>query len=207
MEEEDLHSDRQWLSVRSGRKSSAGESKGRDGFGVSGPLAEAAPGTWRAGLAYAARYLGDTALAAEVVEGVAQSAAKAHRNKPIKNPDSYVLSGIVRRVKKLLAREQRIEYVGSLEELESLKAAQDATWVAELDKRILIQELIGFMDRETRDLFFKWVRGDEWEEIAGDLGISANAAQHRLRYGIEKARERVFQSTNAKTKPVPGELK
>jgi len=22
------------------------------------------------------------------------------------------------------------------------------------------------MDTETRDLFFKWVRGDEWEELA-----------------------------------------
>jgi hypothetical protein len=59
------------------------------------------------------------------------------------------------------------------------------------------------MDMETRDLFFKWVRGDEWEEIAGDLGISVNAAQHRLRYGIQKARERVFQPTNVKPKPVP----
>ena len=111
--EEDLHSDRQWLSVRSGREGNLAESKGRDGLGVPGPLAGAAPGTWRAGLAYAARYLGDTALAAEIVEGVVHSAAKAHRHKPIKNPDSYVLSGIVRRVKKLLAREQRIEYRGS----------------------------------------------------------------------------------------------
>ena len=98
-------------------------------------------------------------------------------------------------------------YRGSPKELEGLKGAWDTSWVAELDKRILVQELIGFMDMETRDLFFKWVRGDEWEEIAGDLGISANAAQHRLRYGIEKARERVFQSTNAKPKPAPAEPK
>ena len=181
--------------------------KGRDGLGVPGPLAGAAPGTWRAGLAYAARYLGDTALAAEIVEGVVHSAAKAHPHKPIKNPDSYVLSGIVRRVKRLLARERRIEYRGSLEELEGLTGAWDTSWVAELDKRILVQELVDLMDTETRDLFFKWVRGDEWEEIAGDLGISANAAQHRLRYGIEKARERVFQSTIAKPKPVPAEPK
>ena len=83
------------------------------------PLAGAAPGTWRAGLAYAARYLGDTAVAAETVEGVVHSAAKAHRHKPIKNPDSYLLAGIVRRVKKLLARERRVEYRGSLEELEA----------------------------------------------------------------------------------------
>ena len=65
------------------------------------------------------RYLGDTALAAQIVEGVVHSAAKAHRHKPIKNPDSYLLAGIVRRVKKLPAREQRIEYRASLEELEA----------------------------------------------------------------------------------------
>jgi DNA-directed RNA polymerase specialized sigma24 family protein len=158
-------------------------------------------------MAYAERYLGDTALAAEVVEGVVHSAAKAHRDKPIKNPDSYLLSGVVRRVKKLLARERRIEYRGTLEELEGLKGAWDTSWVAELDNRILVQELMGYMDGETRDLFFKWVRGDEWEEIAGDLGISVNAAQHRLRYGIDKARERVFQTTNTKSNPVPAEPK
>ena len=204
---EDLHSDRQsWRSVRRGRRGLA-EGKGGDGLRVSGPPAGAAAGTWRAGVAYAVRYLGDAAVAADVVEGVVHSAAKAHRHKPIKNPDSYVLSGIVRRVKKLLAREQRIEYRGSLEELEGLKGAWDTNWVAELDKRILVQELVGFMDSEMRDLFFKWVRGDEWKEIAGDLGISANAAQHRLRYGIEKARERVFQSTNRKPKPAPAEQK
>ena len=93
--------------------------KGRDGLGVPGPLAGTAPAAWRAGLAYAARHVGDTALAAEIVERVVNSAAKAHRHKPIKNPDSYLLSGIVRRVKKLLARERRIEYRGSLEELEA----------------------------------------------------------------------------------------
>ncbi len=70
-------------------------------------------------------YLGGKALAAEIVEGVVHSAAKVHRQKPIKNPDSYLLSGVVRRVKKLLARERRIEYVGSLEEFEGLEAAQD----------------------------------------------------------------------------------
>jgi hypothetical protein len=113
----------------------------------------------------------------------------------------------VRRVKKLLAREQRIEYRGSLEELEGLKGAWDTNWVAELDNRILVQELVGLMDRETRDLFFKRVRGDEWEELAGDLGITVNAAQHRLRYGLEKAREHVFQPTNRNSKPVPVEPK
>jgi len=98
--EEDPHSDRRWLSVRSGRKA-PGREQGPRWIRSAGALAGAAPGTWRAGLAYVARYLGDIALAAEIVEGVADSAAKAHRHKPIKNPDSYLLSGIVRRAEEV----------------------------------------------------------------------------------------------------------
>lgn len=168
-------------------------------------MSEAAQRTWRTALGYAARYLGDSALAAEIVEGVVHSSAKAHQNKPIKNPDSYLLSGVVRQVKKLLAREQRVEYVGSLEELENFPAAQDTTWVARLENQLLVEELVGFMDKEPRDIFLKWARGDEWEEIARDLSVSVNAAQHRLRYGIEKARERVFRSKSARSKPVPAD--
>ncbi len=135
------------------------------------------------------------------------SAVKAYRQKPIKNPDSYLLSGVMRRVKKLLAREPRIEYVGSPEELENFKAAQDTTWVAKLENHFLMEEFVGFMDAETRDIFFKGVREDDWKEIAGDLGVSVNTAQHRLRYGIEKARDRVFQSKSLKPKPVPAAIK
>jgi hypothetical protein len=51
--------------------------------------------------------------------------SKAYRQKPIENPDSYLASGVMWWVRRLLARERRIEQVGSLEELESFPAAQD----------------------------------------------------------------------------------
>jgi hypothetical protein len=54
--------------------------------------------------------------------------------------------------------------------------------VADLENRILLEEILGFMDDDTRRLLFRWVRDDDWEEIAADLGISINTAQHRLRY-------------------------
>ena len=169
---------------------------------VPNPLIDAAQRTWRDALAYATRHLGDTARAANVVDSVVRSAAKAHRQKPIERPQSYLLSGVRRRVKKLLAREQRIEYVGGLEELENFKAAQNTDWVADLDNRILLEEIIGFMDQDTRRLLFRWVRDDDWEDIAADLGISINTAQHRLRYGIEKARRRAFQSGTSEPKRI-----
>ena len=81
------------MALSSERAEGLAEGKGRDGVGVPGPVAGAAAGTWRAGLAYASRNLGDTALAAEIVEGVVHSAAKAHRHKPIKKPGSLSACG------------------------------------------------------------------------------------------------------------------
>ena len=75
-------------------RSKALHGKSAYGRGVSPPQAELAHRRWRAAVAYAVRYFGDVALAAEIVEGVVQSAAKAHRHKLIKNPDSYLPSGV-----------------------------------------------------------------------------------------------------------------
>src|SRR5713226_9570932 len=116
--DEDLPADAGlWIPGASDQKSGSPPGRSDDGPDVPMPLIEAAHRTWRDAVGYAARYLGDKARAAEIVDSVVQSAAKAYRQKPIKNPDSYLLSGVMRRVKKLLAREPRIEYVGSLEEL------------------------------------------------------------------------------------------
>ena len=156
---------------------------------------------------YAAQHLRDRSRATEVVEDVAHSAAKAHQHKPIENPDSYFFSGVVRRVKRVLEREQRTEYVGSTEELTTFEATWDNAGASRLDNHILAQEIIGFMDERARDLYSRWARGDEWEEIAEDLGTTADAAERRFRYALQKARERVLGSKNAKSKPLPAVAK
>jgi len=188
--------------------SSAGQRRGRTPGktteeGVPAAVVKAAQRTWRSALEYAARHLRDRSRATEVVEDVAHSAAKAHQQQPIENLDSYLFFGVVRRVKRVLEREQRIEYVGSIEELTTLEATWDSAWASRLDNHILAQEIIGFMDEPARDLFFRWARGDEWGEIAEDLGTTADAAERRFRYALQKARERVLGSRKTKSRPLP----
>jgi DNA-directed RNA polymerase specialized sigma24 family protein len=167
----------------------------------------AAQRTWCRAIEYATRHLGDQSRATEVVEDVAQSTAKAHQGKPIANPDSYFFSGVVRRVKRLLEREQRIEYVGSVVDLTTLKATWDTASPARLDNHILAHEIIGFMDEEARYVFSRWAKDDEWEEIAEDLGTTPDAAERRFRYALQKARERVLGSKKAKSKSWPAVAK
>jgi len=105
-------------------------------------------GTWRKALAYATRELGDKARAANVVGSVVRSAVKAHKQRPTKRPQSYLLSSVKQRVRRLLAWEPRFEYVGGLEELDTFKTTQNTDPVADVEKRILLEEIIGFMNHE-----------------------------------------------------------
>lgn len=194
---EDLEADAQFWVAGAGERQ-RGSPVPRDDLGRDVPdsLPEAVQRTRRKALAYATRELGDKARAANVVGSVVRSAAKAHKQKPIKRPQSYLLSSVKRRIRRLLAREPRFEYVGGFAELESFPAARNTDSVADLENKILIEEIIGFMDDETKRLLFRWVRDDDWKDIAADLGISINTAQHRLRYGIEKARRHAFNREN-----------
>jgi DNA-directed RNA polymerase specialized sigma24 family protein len=201
--EEDVGTDTPLWIADAGDRKRESPLGGNDQRNIPKPLIEAAQRTWRDAVEYAVRHLGDKARAAEVVDGVVYSAAKAYRQKPIENPESYLLSGVMRRVRRLLAREQRIEYVGSLEALETLKEARDTAWVAKLEDHLLLEEIVTLMDEPTKDIYLKWARGDSWKEIAGDIGIRVGAAKERFRHGVEKARERVFRSKSARPKPVP----
>src|ERR1043165_3188647 len=110
---EDLEADAQFWVAGAGERQ-RGSPVRRDDLGRDVPdsLSKAAQRTWRKALAYATRELGDKARAANVVGSVVRSAANAHKQKPIKKPQSYLLSSVKRRVRRLLAREPRFEYVG-----------------------------------------------------------------------------------------------
>jgi len=166
-------------------------------------LLGAARRTWHRALDYAVRHLGDSARAADLVEEVAAGAAKAQQRGQIKNPDSYLFSGVVRRVGRSLEKESRIEYVGSADELTALEATQGSNaWLSGLEGRILAGEILELVDERDRKILLRWSRGDEWEEIAEDLGTTVNGAQCRLRRALERARERALGSKDPKSKPL-----
>jgi len=154
-------------------------------------LEEAARRTREKANRYAARHLGDGLQGEEILDDVLQSAiAAASRNK-IERPEGYLFRGVVRRVWDLLAHKPRVEYVGSSPDLDAVSRSGIGSSADEVERNLLVQEVIALMDDETRLIYFRRSRGDLWNTIAADLQTSEAAAQERFRYGIEKVRARV----------------
>jgi DNA-directed RNA polymerase specialized sigma24 family protein len=154
-------------------------------------LEEAARRTRAKANRYAARHLGDGLQGEEILDDVLQSAIAAASRKRIEMPEGYLFRGVVRRVWKLLSHKPRVEYVGSSPDLDVLSGSRSRSSGHEVERNLLIKEIIALMDEDTREIHFRRARGDRWSSIAADLGISEAAAEERFRYGMEKVRVRV----------------
>ena len=52
-----------------------------------------------------------------------------------------------------------------------------------------MQEFLAAMDEESRVICHMWLRGDEWKEIASDLGCSVQHARDKLSLRHRKYQE------------------
>ena len=73
-----------------------------------------------------------------------------------------------------------------------LWALPEKDWVKELEDRVFMEEFLAAMDEESRVICHKWLRGDEWKEIAGDVGCSVQHAKDKLRNAIESTKKRLL---------------
>lgn len=147
---------------------------------------------------YAAQHLGDGLQGEEILDDVLQSAIAAASRNRIEKPEGYLFRGVVRRIWDLLSHQPAVDYAGSTPDLDALRGGKSAPSVHEIERTLLVKEIIALMDEETRELHFRRARGDPWSSIAGDLRISQAAAQERFRYGIEKVRRMVLGRGPAK---------
>lgn len=166
---------------------------------IQGELLEAAQRDWKRVLSYARRHRQDAAFAAEVFETVVHSLSSALRRHPhpdrsIKNLDNYLFWAFARRLNRLLAREPAVEYMGSFDDLQSLKGTHDADWVSRVHNELLVKELQSYMSARVRHVFFLRESGYSWGEISRKLGIKADNLWFQFRYGIGKARKRILRT-------------
>lgn len=161
-------------------------------------LEEAARRTRGKANRYAARHLGDGLQGEEILDDVLQSAIAAASRRRIEKPEGYLFRGVVRRVWDLLSHKPRVEYVGSAPDLDALGGARSGSSGHEIERNVLIKEIIALMDDETREIHFRRARGDRWSSIAAGLGISEAAAEERFQYGMEKVRARVAGPSRGK---------
>ena len=140
------------------------------------------------------------ALATEVWEGVLQSVSKTlvrgkRRSAEIADLDAYLFGVFLHRFNRALKRERRrqetIELVPSIRELEQLPGAQDSKSAQDLERSIQVKEVIESMDDWTRKVFAARLYGFRWREIAGHHGLSVQQAKLRFGNALRKIAARL----------------
>lgn len=162
-------------------------------------IVEAALKNWDRLREYAARERIDSSFAADIVESIvnSMSVGRNHSGKStVRNPESYIYARFTRRIKRLAVKERRIDYVGTLRELESYEGAQDWEWRLRLDNTIQAAEAIGYMDEQTRRTYLRRMQGFSWREIARKQGVSVNTAIKTYSRGLARVRERMLSKPN-----------
>lgn len=166
----------------------------------------AAEHNWMRVLAYARRQGQDASVAADVMERVAGALTSLKLRRPeaferILNLDVYLFCAAIWRLNKLVAREPFLEYVGSLDDLNSLAAPRESSPALDIENQVFAKELMGFMSGRTRFLFAHRVMGYTWAEIAVAMGSTALRLRVQFSEGLAAARRRILAKAGSKRNP------
>jgi len=166
------------------------------GYQVNREVIDAAHRIWARVLQHLRNQGQDVAPAAEILESachcVSRAIRRSRRRNHIRSMDTYLFWAFIRRYKRRLARENRIEYVESIEALTDRKLDTDQNWVATLENEIQFKELMSFLDPRTRQMLIRRIAGDSWSDIGYSFRIGAHNAEVQFANGIKKARGRLF---------------
>ncbi|HEV2416416.1 MAG TPA: sigma-70 family RNA polymerase sigma factor [Terriglobia bacterium] len=162
-------------------------------------IVQAALKNWDRLRDYAERERIDSSFAADIVESIVKtmSASRGRSGeRPVRNPGPYIFARFTRRIKRLAARERRIEYIGTLRELEPFKGSEDWEWALRLENTIQAEEAIRYMDEPTRRTYLRRTQGFSWKVIAKKQGVSVNTAIKSYSRGLARVRERMLSKPN-----------
>jgi len=185
--------------------------------GSQAPIAEevlaAARATWPRIVIHATREFerqGSTreaiALAADIWEAVLRSVAKAFQRKgkyasSIGDFESYLLIAFHHKFRRFLKAEQErreiFQSVSGLLNLDLLETTQNAEWVSQLERKIVIRQVTERMDGWTKKVWQARQYGYSWKEISTWLGITEHQAKMKFQYGLEKTRASLLRSLKA----------
>ena len=169
-------------------------------------LLDAARRNWPRVLSYAQRYQQDSSVAADTLEAVllATSRVKRARQKSgtaIRNLDTYVYVAFLRKFKRYLARQPKIQFVGSLQDVDTLGDNRHSKGPPAVEHDLLAKELLQHMSQRTRQMFSQRTNGYSWKETARFLKTTANSAQVLFNKEIGKLRSRIRKKRGPGTRP------
>jgi len=164
---------------------------------VSEELLDVARRDWKRVVVYAQQQGQDGAVAAEVLEATihwlsALSVRHPRFKEKIRSLEQYVFVVTVHRLNRMVAKEALVEYVGSLDDLDSLGGTQDWSWVTRLEDELLLKEAVGYLNKTSRRLFSMRRSGYSWEEIGSSLGTTAKNVRTQFSQGVARARRRMM---------------
>lgn len=181
--------------------------KDKSGAVLKKNLSNAALKSWNRMRDYAAREHVDSSFAADIVESIVKNMSAARRRPidgAIRNPESYIVGRFMRRIKGLLVKERRIEYLANFGEVESLKASQDWEWPLRLKNALQAKEVIRYMDEGTRRTYLRRTQGYTWKDIARKQGVSVNTAIKSYERGLARVRKLLTQNESKSQRGWPG---
>jgi len=176
------------------------------GTAVETDLLDAARRNWPRAVSYARRYQQDSSVAADILEKVLLATSRVTRARqkscnPIRNLDSYLYVAFVRRLNRHVARQPKIEFVGSLQDLDALSSVHTQGSPPTVEDELLVRELLKCMSGQPRDMFFLRTSGYSWKEVARFLGTTANSAQVLFNKGVAKVRGRIMKLKDLGKRP------
>jgi len=149
----------------------------------------AAERMWGHMVAYSDNRLHEAVDAAQILDAVVDGVVAAHAKNDIRDFESYLFVGFVRKTARFFRREQKVEYRAP-QRLAALKESVDTEWVTKLEDELQVKELVSWMDERTRTIFAMLSQGFAEKEIGKALGMTQGAVRMSFARGIERIRRR-----------------
>jgi DNA-directed RNA polymerase specialized sigma24 family protein len=166
----------------------------RRGRTIGTSVLDAAEEIGRRAIEYAGQMLIDPAIAATLLEEAAATVSRTINSKRYSSQSgvldlpSYLFRAFIRRVDRAKKR-QLIQEAAII--AHSAESPNSTGPNADLDLKILIDELLTRSDSVTRDMFYRRIQGFSWKEIGSSYGISDHAAESRFSQAIRKLAQRL----------------
>ena len=173
----------------------------RRGRTIGHPVLVAAEKIGRRAMEHAEQLLFDPAIAATLLEEAAASVSRAllskrhSRQAGVRDLPSYLFRAFIRRINRVKKR-QLIQEAAILAHFAESPNSTDPN--ANLDLKILVDELLTRCDPVTREMFYRRIQGFSWKEIGFSYGISEHAAESRFGQAIHKLAKKLGLKTDVR---------
>ena len=172
----------------------------RLGRGMSAAVHDAAEQIVHRAILHSEKLHIDPAVAASLLEEAAARVSRAIDRKrdgneqPVRDLRAYLFRAFLRLVNRTVKRQL---LVADAIRMSSVTSDNSIDPLAQLDRKILVDELLTKGDPVTRDMFYRRTQKCSWDEIGLSYGISGHAAESRFSQAIRRLAEKFGLQTRS----------